>query len=302
MGRRKPPSRRLGAGSHNHWPESSAAREQWEARFYDILDDFRFLPGGRILAGAGSGKVVTLCNCFAMGPTEDSLDGIFDALKEGAVTMQQDGGIGYDFSTLRPGRGTGARRAAMMGTLRCDHPDIESFVDAKREGAELRNFNLSVLVTDMFMQAVKRDEPWSLLFPITPSWEATDVHGGRIVMRAWPPDGSPVPCRVFRVVPARALWRRIMQATYDYAEPGVLFIDRMNRMNNLWYREQICTTNPCGEILLPPYGASRGDQSDALRQPPFSFQRPFRYRGARSNDRNRGSTSGQRHRRIALSA
>ncbi len=254
-----------------------------EGSFYDILDDFNFLPGGRILAGADSGRAVTLFNCFAMGTIEDSLDGIFDALKEGAVTMQQGGGIGYDFSTLRPAGvparrvggvasgpvsfmgiwdrmcatllSTGARRGAMMGTLRCDHPDIESFIDAKREGAELRNFNLSVLVTDAFMQAVKQDEPWPLLFPITPSEETADVRNRRILMRAWPPDGSPVPCRVFRVVPARALWRRIMQATYDYAEPGVLFIDRMNRMNNLWYREQICTTNPCGEIPLPPYGA-----------------------------------------------
>jgi ribonucleoside-diphosphate reductase alpha chain len=258
-------------------------KKQWENRFYDILDDFRFLPGGRILTGAASGRAVTLFNCFAMGTIEDSLDSIFDALKEGAVTMQQGGGIGCDFSTLRPAGtparrvggvasgpvsfmaiwdrmcatllSTGARRGAMMGTLRCDHPGIESFIDAKREGTELRNFNLSVLVTDAFMQAVKQDEPWPLLFPITPSEETADVRNRRILMRAWPPDGSPVPCRVFRVMPARALWRRIMQATYDYAEPGVLFIDRMNRMNNLWYREQICTTNPCGEIPLPPYGA-----------------------------------------------
>jgi len=253
---------------------------RWEERFYDILDDFRFLPGGRILAGAGSGKAVTLFNCFVMGTIEDSLDGIFDALKEGAVTMQQGGGVGYDFSTLRPAGtpahrvggiasgpvsfmaiwdkmcatllSTGARRGAMMGTLRCDHPDIEAFIDAKRESAKLRNFNLSVLVTDAFMHAVQRDEPWPLLFPIGSSEETADR---RIIMRAWPPDGTPVPCQVFREVPARALWRRIMAATYDYAEPGVLFIDRINDSNNLRYREQICTTNPCGEIPLPPYGA-----------------------------------------------
>jgi ribonucleoside-diphosphate reductase alpha chain len=255
-------------------------RARWEERFYDILDGFRFLPGGRILAGAGSDKEVTLFNCFVMGTIEDSFDGIFDALKEGAVTMQQGGGTGYDFSTLRPAGtparrvggiasgpvsfmaiwdrmcatllSTGARRGAMMGALRCDHPDIEAFIHAKRESTELRNFNLSVLITDAFMQAVKRDEPWPLLFPVRSSGETAD---GRIVMRAWPPSGSPVLCRVFRVVEARMLWQRIMKATYDYAEPGVLFIDRMNRMNNLWYREQICTTNPCGEIPLPPYGA-----------------------------------------------
>ncbi len=250
----------------------------WRGRFRAILDGFRFLPGGRILAGAGSARRVTLFNCFVMGLVEDSLDGIFDALKEGALTMQQGGGVGYDFSTLRP-RGavvrragtiasgpvsfmriwdamcatmlsTGARRGAMMATLRCDHPDIELFVSAKESPGELRNFNLSVLVSDALMQAVREDGPWALVFP-REEWE----QGVETVARRWSGADAEVPCRVHRRVPARALWDRLMRATYDHAEPGVLFVDRINETNNLWYREQISATNPCGELPLPPYGA-----------------------------------------------
>lgn len=254
-------------------------REAWTDRFYRTLEDFRFLPGGRIQAGSGTSRRVTLFNCFVMGRVEDSLDGIFEALKEAAVTMQQGGGIGCDFSTLRPagsrartaGRissgpvsfmriwdtmcatllSTGSRRGAMMATLRCDHPDIEAFVAAKREEAALRHFNLSVLVTDAFMEAVRNDEAWPLVFP------DGDLDGGAadIIERRWPGGASPVPCRVFRQVGALELWRQIMRATYDCAEPGVLFIDRINRLNNLHYREDISATNPCGEIPLPPYGA-----------------------------------------------
>ncbi|MFC3627938.1 adenosylcobalamin-dependent ribonucleoside-diphosphate reductase [Paracoccus angustae] len=227
----------------------------WEDRFYAALQDFRFLPAGRILAGAGTGRSVTLFNCFVMGTIEDSMAGIFDALKEAALTMQQGGGIGYDFSTLRP-RGAevrgvaadasgplsfmdvwdsmcrtimsaGSRRGAMMATMRCDHPDIEDFIAAKQDSARLRMFNLSVLVTDAFMEAVKADAPWDLVFA----------------------------GRVYRTVQARDLWNRIMRATYDYAEPGVIFIDRINRQNNLHYAETIAATNPCGEQPLPPYGA-----------------------------------------------
>ncbi len=227
----------------------------WEDRFYAALADFRFLPAGRILAGAGTGREVTLFNCFVMGTIPDSMEGIFQALKEAALTMQQGGGIGYDFSTIRP-RGApvhgvaadasgplsfmdvwdamcrtimsaGARRGAMMATMRCDHPDIEAFIAAKQDSARLRMFNLSVLVTDAFMQAVRDDAPWDLQF-----------------------DG-----RVFHTLPARDLWNRIMRATYDYAEPGVIFIDRINQMNNLRYAETIAATNPCGEQPLPPYGA-----------------------------------------------
>ena len=228
----------------------------WEARFLDILRDFQFLPGGRILAGAGTSHDVTLCNCFVMGPIEDSIPGIFRALEEGALTMQRGGGVGYDFSTLRPHgarsdatngiasgpvsfmdvwdaacatiQSTGARRGAMMATLACDHPDIGRFIDAKRQPGRLRRFNLSVLVSDAFMRAVERDEAWPLAFPT-----------GRVVRR----------------VQARALWRRLLRASYDTGEPGVLFIDRINRLNNLWYCERISATNPCGEVPLPPYGA-----------------------------------------------
>ncbi|SMO64293.1 adenosylcobalamin-dependent ribonucleoside-diphosphate reductase [Paracoccus laeviglucosivorans] len=227
----------------------------WEDRFYHALEDFRFLPAGRILAGAGTGRDVTLFNCFVMGTIPDSMAGIFDMLKEAALTMQQGGGIGYDFSTIRP-KGSevkgvaadasgplsfmdvwdamcrtimsaGSRRGAMMATMRCDHPDIEDFIQAKQDSARLRMFNLSVLVTDAFMQAVKDDGPWDLRF------------GGK----------------VFHTLAARDLWNRIMRATYDYAEPGVIFIDRINRMNNLAYAETIAATNPCGEQPLPPYGA-----------------------------------------------
>ena len=230
-------------------------REIWEDRFYEALYDFRFLPAGRIIAGAGTGRTVTLFNCFVMGTIPDSLEGIFQMLKEAALTMQQGGGIGYDFSTIRPKgapvhgvaadasgplsfmdvwdamcrtiMSAGSRRGAMMATMRCDHPDIDAFIAAKSDPARLRMFNLSVLVTDPFMAAVKADAPWDLVF-----------------------DG-----KVYRTVQARELWDRIMRSTYDYAEPGVIFIDRINQMNNLAYCEAIAATNPCGEQPLPPYGA-----------------------------------------------
>jgi ribonucleoside-diphosphate reductase alpha chain len=255
-----------------------ADRPGWEQRFYEILRDFKFLPGGRIHAGAGARAQVTLFNCFVMGAIEDSIPGIFRALQDSAVTMQQGGGIGCDFSTLRP-RGTraqttgtiasgpvsfmqvwdamcdtilctGARRGAMMATLRCDHPDIEEFVSAKQMPGRLRRFNLSVQVTDAFVQAVRADAAWPLVFP------AASLGGeGETVMRAWTGSSAPVACRVVRDVRARPLWEKILRASYDYAEPGVLFVDRINRLNNLGYREHISSTNPCGEVPLPPHGA-----------------------------------------------
>ncbi|WP_223428541.1 adenosylcobalamin-dependent ribonucleoside-diphosphate reductase [Tateyamaria pelophila] len=228
---------------------------QWEGKFYDALEDFKFLPAGRITAGAGTARSVTLFNCFVMGTVPDSMGGIFEMLKEAALTMQQGGGIGYDFSTIRPKgadvkgvaadasgplsfmdvwdamcrtiMSAGSRRGAMMATMRCDHPDIEDFITAKSDAARLRMFNVSVLVTDPFMDAVKADGPWDLVF-----------------------DGT-----VYKTVQARALWDGIMKATYDYAEPGVIFIDRINAANNLSYCETIAATNPCGEQPLPPYGA-----------------------------------------------
>src|ERR1700758_3267460 len=228
----------------------------WAERFYAAMTDFKFLPAGRVVAGAGSRRSgVTLFNCFVMGAIPDDMGGIFAHLREAALTMQQGGGIGYDFSTLRPRgayvKGVGAdasgplsfmdvwdamcrtimsagyRRGALMATLSCEHPDIEAFIEAKAEPGRLRMFNLSVLVTDAFMQAVAEDAPWQLSF------------GGTVA----------------KVIPARELWDKIMRATYAYAEPGVIFIDRINRQNNLWYCEQISATNPCGEQPLPPYGA-----------------------------------------------
>ena len=228
---------------------------QWEEKFYEALEDFKFLPAGRITAGAGTARKVTLFNCFVMGTIPDSMGGIFDMLKEAALTMQQGGGIGYDFSTLRPKgalvtgvaadasgplsfmdvwdsmcrtiMSAGSRRGAMMATMRCDHPDIEDFITAKSDAARLRMFNVSVLITDAFMEAVKSDGQHDLVF------------GGQ----------------TYKTVSARGLWDKIMQSTYDYAEPGVIFIDRINRANNLGYCETIAATNPCGEQPLPPYGA-----------------------------------------------
>ena len=235
--------------------EKKSARKKWENLFFDIMTDLSFLPAGRILAGAGSGRDVTLFNCFVMGRIEDDMSSIFDHVKEAALTMQKGGGIGHDFSSLRP-RGAavegvgadasgpvsfmdvwdamcrtimsaGSRRGAMMGTLRCDHPDIEVFIEAKADPDRLRMFNLSVLVTDAFIEALEADDDWDLVF-----------------------DG-----RVYKSLRARVLWDKIMCATYEYAEPGVIFIDRINRENNLDYCEEIFTTNPCGEQPLPAYGA-----------------------------------------------
>lgn len=256
----------------------SSDRDGWERRFFDILQDFQFLPGGRIQAGAGTDRDITLLNCFVMGMIEDSIPGIFRALEEGAVTMQRGGGVGYDFSTIRPNgarsrttgaiasgpvsfmgvwdamcatiQSTGSRRGAMMATLRCDHPDIVAFADAKRRAGRLRHFNLSVQVTDTFMQAVERDEDWPLVFP-----ESRVAGDGETIMCAWPGEASAVPCRIVRTVAARSLWDTLLRASYDTGEPGVLFIDRINGMNNLWYCEHITATNPCGEVPLPPYGA-----------------------------------------------
>ena len=235
--------------------QAEANPKKWESIFYDSLTDFKFLPAGRIIAGSGTARNVTLFNCFVMGVIPDSMSGIFDMLKEAALTMQQGGGIGYDFSTIRP-KGSivkgivadasgpvsfmdvwdsmcrtimsaGSRRGAMMATMRCDHPDIEEFIAAKSDSKKLRMFNLSVLVSDAFMEALKKGEDWRLTF--------ND--------------------QIYKVIKAADLWDKIMRATYNYAEPGVIFIDRINEANNLRYCETITATNPCGEQPLPPYGA-----------------------------------------------
>lgn len=230
-------------------------RDRWTDAFFGLLSGFRFLPGGRILANAGTGRNATLLNCFVMGTLDDSIHGLFAALHDSAVTLQAGGGIGLDFSPIRPAgaaaRRTGnvatgpvsfmhlwdamcetvtadrARRGAMMGVLRCDHPDIETFITAKAEGTGLTRFNLSVLVTDDFVKAVEADSDWPLVF------------GGRR----------------HRTCRARALWETMLRSAHESGEPGVLFIDRINRENNLGYAETIHACNPCGEVPLPPFGA-----------------------------------------------
>jgi len=250
--------------------EAPEKRREWALAFAEALAGHRFLPAGRILAGAGTERNVTLFNCFVMGAIPDDMGGIFAHLREAALTMQQGGGIGYDFSTLRP-RGApvkgvgadasgpvsfmevwdamcrtimsaGSRRGAMMATLACDHPDIEEFVEAKRAQGRLAMFNLSVLASDAFMDAVKADAPWELKF-----------------------EG-----KVFKTLRARELWERIMRATYEFAEPGVIFIDRINRENNLAYCETIRATNPCLTADTWIFTTNGPRQIDELVGSPFA--------------------------------
>lgn len=228
----------------------------YQKKFEEILCNLEFIPGGRIIANAGTKRSeVTMFNCYVMNKIKDSIEGIFDTVKDSAMTQKQGGGVGFDFSTIRPKgcniRGceaqssgpisfmqvldstcrtimsAGQRRGAQMGVMRCDHPDIEEFIAAKRHNSQLQMFNLSVAITEDFIKAVQNDADWDLKF-----------NG-----------------QVMKTVKAKKLWDTIMQSTYDYAEPGFILIDRINQMNNLYYCEEICATNPCGEQPLPPYGA-----------------------------------------------
>jgi ribonucleoside-diphosphate reductase alpha chain len=230
--------------------------EFWEKEFYKILSDYRFLPAGRITANAGTKlDSVTMFNCYVLNDISDSIEGIFDTVKNAALTQKQGGGVGFDFSSIRPKgshiQGCGAqasgpisfmqvldatcrtimsagqRRGAQMGVMRCDHPDIEDFIKIKQDGKSLRMFNLSVGITDKFIEAVKNNENWELVFED----------------------------EVYKTVRATELWDLIMKSTYNHAEPGFILIDRINEMNNLYYCEEIRATNPCGEQPLPAYGA-----------------------------------------------
>lgn len=260
----------------SHIAKCEIHSDKWTQVFFKLLENKKFIPGGRILANAGTSRHATLINCFVMGEVEDSIEGIFEALKEGALTMQMGGGVGYDFSPIRPAmsdalgsgnQSTGpisfmriwdvmcetmlsssARRGAMMATLACDHPDIEDFISAKSKGGELTNFNLSVLISDKFLEAVNEDANWDLVFP----------RGGKI----------------YKTMKAKVLWEKILKHTYDYSEPGVLFIDRINKKNNLNYFEKIYATNPCGELPLPPYGACNLGSMDLSKFVKEPFENP----------------------------
>ena len=265
---------------------ATAAKESdssgWADRFLKCLES-GFIPGGRINSAAGTEIMATLISCFVQ-PIGDSMTeidhdtgkvSITTALAEAAETMRRGGGVGYGFSTIRPCgakvKGThsqasgplsymrlldsmcqtvesaGARRGAQMGVLRCDHPDIEAFVDAKAKPyaeKDLKHFNLSVGATDAFMEAVENDAQWQLVHRAEPSEDLIAAGAFRRDDGMW----------VYKLVQARGLWEQIMRATYGFADPGVLFIDRINEMNNLWYCEVIEAPNPCGEQPLPDYG------------------------------------------------
>ena len=269
-------------------------RAYWYERFVWALRRGA-IPAGRITSNAGAQQhkpATSTINCTVSGTIEDSMDGILEKVHEAGLTLKAGCGIGYEFSTLRPkgafvaGAGAytsgpmsfmdiydkmcftvssaGGRRGAQMGTFEISHPDVKDFIRAKREDGRLRQFNLSLLITDGFMQAVDNDADWPLVFPVNIK-EKGDIDvedASQVVWREWPThknyivrDDGLVACKIYGHIRARHLWDMIMVSTYDYAEPGFILIDRVNEMNNNWWCETIRATNPCGEQPLPPYGA-----------------------------------------------
>ena len=269
-------------------------RAYWYERFVWALRRGA-IPAGRITSNAGAQQhkpATSTINCTVSGTIEDSMDGILEKVHEAGLTLKAGCGIGYEFSTLRPkgafvaGAGAytsgpmsfmdiydkmcftvssaGGRRGAQMGTFEISHPDVKDFIRAKREDGRLRQFNLSLLITDGFMQAVDQDADWPLVFPVNIK-EKGDIDledAAQVVWREWPThknyivrDDGLVACKIYGHIRARHLWDMIMVSTYDYAEPGFILIDRVNEMNNNWWCETIRATNPCGEQPLPPYGA-----------------------------------------------
>jgi ribonucleoside-diphosphate reductase alpha chain len=274
--------------------EREDVREHWYAEFLWALRRGA-IPAGRVTSNAGALEhkpATSTINCTVSGTIRDSMDDILRKVHEAGLTLKAGCGIGYEFSTLRPrgayvsGAGAytsgplsfmdiydkmcftvssaGGRRGAQMGTFDVGHPDVMEFIRAKREAGRLRQFNLSLLVTDEFMQAVREDREWKLAFPVT----AAEVEGhdvtdpARFVWREWPAtngyvanDEGLVLCKVYKTLPAKRMWDVIMSSTYDFAEPGFVLVDRVNEMNNNWWCENIRATNPCGEQPLPPYGS-----------------------------------------------
>ncbi|MCY3987631.1 MAG: adenosylcobalamin-dependent ribonucleoside-diphosphate reductase, partial [Gammaproteobacteria bacterium] len=276
--------------------EPEDIREKWFESFLWALSHGA-VPAGRIVSNAGAQEhkpATSTINCTVSGTVRDSMNGILEMAHEAGLTLKAGCGIGYEFSTLRPrgayvaGAGAytsgplsfmdiydkvcftvssaGGRRGAQMGTFDVGHPDVKEFITAKREDGRLRQFNLSLMITDEFMQAVEAEGEWVLAFPLDPLEAEEDevdlADGEAVVWRDWPvtdgyiTDGEGrVACKVYGTLPARELFDLIMQSTYDFAEPGFILIDRVNEMNNNWYVENIRATNPCGEQPLPPYGA-----------------------------------------------
>ena len=276
--------------------EPEDIREKWFESFLWALGHGA-VPAGRIVSNAGAREhkpATSTINCTVSGTVRDSMNGILEMAHEAGLTLKAGCGIGYEFSTLRPrgayvaGAGAytsgplsfmdiydkvcftvssaGGRRGAQMGTFDVGHPDVKEFITAKREDGRLRQFNLSLMITDEFMKAVQAEGEWVLAFPLDPLEAAEDsvdlTDGETVVWRDWPvTEGyitdreGRVACKVYGTLPARELFDLIMQSTYDFAEPGFILIDRVNEMNNNWYVENIRATNPCGEQPLPPYGA-----------------------------------------------